>query len=170
MKKLLILGSLLFLGTQANAITAKKDGAKTIKFSDGSIRKGGHRNWRNFNPGNLEYGKFAIKNGAIGTDGRFAIFKSMDDGFKAQAALLKGSAYKHKTISSAIKKYAPHKENNTKKYISVITKALKISSKKRIKNLSSSQLIKLVKVMSKQEGMKKGFYKKGKVLARMFKK
>ena len=54
-----IISLFIFITTfsQANLTHATKIGYKTIKYSDGSIKKGGHRNWRNNNPGNLEYGK-----------------------------------------------------------------------------------------------------------------
>jgi len=158
--KLSLLSSLL-LSTNLNAMYAKKTGYKEITFSDGTIRKNGHRNWRNFNPGNIEYGKFAIKNGAIGTDGRFAIFQDMKSGYKAQVALLSGKKYRNKSIKGAITKYAPKKENNTYRYIKVITKKLGVSKYKKLSSLSKKQLLKMVKVMSSHEGMKKGIVKKG---------
>jgi hypothetical protein len=43
----------------------------------------GPRNRRNNNPGNIEYGPFAKEHGAIGTDGRFAIFPDEETGFRA---------------------------------------------------------------------------------------
>jgi len=39
-----------------------------------SVRAGGSPAWRNNNPGNLEYRQLAQAHGAIGSDGRFAIF------------------------------------------------------------------------------------------------
>jgi hypothetical protein len=47
------------------------------------------RNLRNNNPGNLEYGDFAKSHGATGSDGRFAIFSTMEAGMAAQEALLR---------------------------------------------------------------------------------
>ena len=38
---------------------------KSVTIGD-QTRSGGDRNWRNNNPGNIEYGPFAIKYGAIG--------------------------------------------------------------------------------------------------------
>jgi hypothetical protein len=135
---------------------AKKIGNKKILYSDNTVREGGHRNWRNFNPGNLEYGKFAKSHGAIGTDGRFAIFPSMSKGYLAQAKLLSGEKYKRKSIKKAITKYAPSFENNTKKYISIISRKLGVHYSKKIKNLTSKQMNTMVKLMSEIEGMKKG--------------
>jgi hypothetical protein len=44
---------------------------------------------RNNNPGNIEWGSFAAAHGAIGSDGRFAIFPNADMGTDAMAALLR---------------------------------------------------------------------------------
>ena len=72
------------------------------------------RNLRNNNPGNIEYGDFAKKHGATGSDGRFAIFPSMQAGQDAQASLLMGyMAQGNNTISKIVSKWAPGNENNT---------------------------------------------------------
>jgi hypothetical protein len=75
---------------------------------------------RNFNPGNIEAGRFAVAHGAIGSDGRFAIFPDDETGFKAQAALLDGPIYRGLTIAQAIAKYAPSNENDTARYTKLI--------------------------------------------------
>jgi len=150
----------ILLSINLHAGIAKKIGYKSIQYPDGSIKRGGHRNWRNNNPGNLEYGKFTIKNGAIGTDGRFAIFPSMKEGYKAQVALLSGDRYRNKSIRNAIHKYAPSFENNTGRYINKITSSLHVSKHKRISSLSRNQLLHMVKAMSKHEGMKSGVHLK----------
>lgn len=92
------------------------------------------RGMRNNNPGNIEYGKFAISKGAIGTDGRFAIFPDMKSGEAAMADLLKNS-YKdkgHDTISKILNRYAPGSENNTGGYINSVAKATGIDPNKKL--------------------------------------
>jgi LAS superfamily LD-carboxypeptidase LdcB len=86
-------------------------------------RVGGHRNWRNNNPGNIMYGDFAVSMGAIGTDGRFAIFPDMEMGYKAADALMKSKNYQNLTIGDAIKRWAPPSENNTGAYQRTFQKA-----------------------------------------------
>jgi hypothetical protein len=76
----------------------------------------GSRPQRNNNPGDIEYGKFARAHGAIGTDGRFAIFPDAETGFAAMRALL-ASAYKGLTVAEALNKYAPPVENETNVYL-----------------------------------------------------
>ena len=45
------------------------------------------RGIRNNNPGNIEYGDWARRHGATGSDGRFAIFESPEQGIAAMVAL-----------------------------------------------------------------------------------
>lgn len=75
------------------------------------------RNQRNNNPGNLEYNHFTISQGAMGSDGRFAIFASPEDGFNALRNLLLSPSYESLTIEQAIRRFAPSNENDTELYI-----------------------------------------------------
>lgn len=82
----------------------------------------GSRGISNNDPGNLEYGKFAIANGATGSDGRFAIFPSIEAGVAAHERLLK-DAYISKGLDTPrkiIAKYAPAIENNQGAYLSFL--------------------------------------------------
>lgn len=47
----------------------------------------GSRSHRNNNPGNIKFGEFALKHGAIGNDGKFAVFPTLEVGKNAQRAL-----------------------------------------------------------------------------------
>jgi hypothetical protein len=101
---------------------------------DGSIveepspTKRAPRGIRNNNPGNIEYGQFTRSMGATGTDGRFAVFRNMEDGIRAAVALLQSYAAKGiDTVQSIISKWAPSKENNTKAYIDSVAKQLGVS-------------------------------------------
>ena len=74
---------------QISKIVEVGPGYNVVQLADGSVeRRSGARNWRNNNPGNIEYGSFSKKYGAIGGDGRFAIFPSYEVGRKAKEALL----------------------------------------------------------------------------------
>ena len=77
------------------------------------IRTEGSRSWRNNNPGNLVYYKFARDNGAIGTDGTFAIFPDFETGQRARKKLLKGSKYHHLTLEQMACKYEPESEEKS---------------------------------------------------------
>lgn len=87
-------------------------------------KRGGTRSWRNNNPGNIEYGPFARAHGAIGTDGRFAIFPDEATGTAAQAALLDTPSYNSMTLAKAINTYAPPGENDTRAYIASVAARL----------------------------------------------
>ncbi|AJG18835.1 hypothetical protein [Cupriavidus basilensis] len=93
-------------------------GFNVVERGDGSVvQQSGARNWRNNNPGNIEYGDFAKKHGAIGSDGRFAIFPDYGSGRKAKESLIfDGKSYRNLTLSQAISRYAPASENDTAAY------------------------------------------------------
>ena len=78
--------------------------------------KPGTRSTNNNNPGDLEYGPFAKAHGATGTDGRFAIFPTVDSGYAAMRALLQ-EKYAGLTLEEALNIYAPPVENNTNLYL-----------------------------------------------------
>ena len=127
-----------------------KDGNVTIK-------QGGTRSWRNNNSGNMEYGKFAKAHGAIGTDGRFAIFPDEKTGDKAREALIFNGKYRNLSLKDAIYKYAPPKENNTELYYKTIKNA--VGMDKKMSDYSASERQAILNAMKKHEG-----YKVGKVI------
>lgn len=122
-----------------------------------NVKRVGPANWRNHNPGNLEYGEFAKANGAIGTDGRFAIFPNYETGRKAKEKLLfEGKRYQGKTIAEAINIYAPPSENNTTAYINSVSKAVGVPSNTPMRNLTPAQRVAMLDAMQKVEGYKVG--------------
>lgn len=141
----------------AKVVDAGK-GYTTIEYQGGKVEKRiGARNWRNNNPGNIEYGSFSKQYGAIGTDGRFAVFPTYDNGRKAKEALLfQGKNYKDLTIGQAISRYAPPSENNTANYINTVVKATGASATTPLQGLSSSQRTAMLNAMEKIEGFKQG--------------
>ena len=132
------------------------NGKNGVKYPDGSVKLGGHRNWRNNNPGNLKYGSFAKSHGAVGSDGVFAIWTSLKDGYKAQADLLQSRNYKNLTLQQAIHRYAPNSENDTQAYINYLVNNTGVSPYKVMRTFSAAEMMNLVKWMSKKEGMKPG--------------
>lgn len=89
----------------------------------GSGGKEGARNARNNNPGNIEYGDFARRHGAIGSDGRFAIFPDKETGSRAMDALLQ--VYNRQglqTVRQIVSKWAPPNENDTNTYVNTVAK------------------------------------------------
>jgi len=128
-------------------------GYNVVKRPDGAVDKViGTRNWRNNNPGNIEYGSFAKQYGAIGSDGRFAIFPTYEAGRKAKEKLIfDGKNYKDLDLKSAIARYAPPSENDTAAYQSKVLGAVN-GENKRMQDYDSSQRSKILDAMQQMEG------------------
>ena len=78
-----------------------------------------NRPQRNNNPGDLEYGEWTKAHGAIGSDGRFAIFPDGATGMSSLESLL-ASDYALLSIAEAVAKYAPADENNVAVYTAAV--------------------------------------------------
>lgn len=112
----------------------------------------GDRATRNNNPGNIEYGKYAQDAGAIGTDGRFAVFGSRKTGTRAQAGLIFGSKYANLTLGQAIAKYAPSFENNTAAYAAAVAAAAGVSLDTKMKDIPAEKRAAVISGMQAVEG------------------
>lgn len=133
-------------------------GYTTVEMDDGSIvRTDGARGDRNNNPGNIEFGNFARENGAIGTDGRFAVFPDAETGRLAQESLIfDNPRYSQKTIADAITMYAPPFENDTNAYINVVATAAGVPPGTRMSELSPDQRQRVLDAMAVHEGYRPG--------------
>ncbi|WP_269715746.1 hypothetical protein [Caulobacter sp. NIBR2454] len=82
------------------------------------------RGIRNNNPLNLEAS--VPWNGMAGSDGRFAVFNSMDDGLAAADRNLQTYATKHglNTVEGVIGRWAPASENDTGAYVQFVSNRL----------------------------------------------
>jgi hypothetical protein len=131
-------------------------GFTDVVYDDGSKdRITGNLNFRNNNPGNLEYGELAQKYGAVGTDGRFAVFPDYETGRKAQEALLfESGVYDGMTIGSAIAKYAPvgDGDNDPVRYARNVSAALGVPVDTPLEALTPEQRSIMLTAMEKQEG------------------
>ena len=88
------------------------------------------RGIRNNNPGNIEYGPFARSHGATGSDGRFAIFPTPEQGIRAIAALQTTYENKYglKSPYERINRWAPAFENNVNSYANAVAGGMGIDS------------------------------------------
>lgn len=131
-----------------------------VEYTDGTRdRIVGDRNFRNNNPGNMEYGDLAKKYGAVGTDGRFAVFPDYETGRRAKEALLfESGVYDGKTIISAIEKYAPLGDgnNNPEEYAKNVAAALGVSVNTPLSSLTPEQRSTMMTAMEKEEGSGSG--------------
>jgi len=130
-----------------------------IKNAQGQLietRKGGNINWRNNNPGNIRYGDFAIQMGAVGQNGGFAVFPTMEMGEKAQDVLLKGKNYANLSARQAIARWAPSTENNPDAYAKSVASQTGLDLNKRYVDMTPDEQKKFRMAMMKVEGGKAG--------------
>jgi hypothetical protein len=130
-----------------------------IKNAQGQLletRKGGNINWRNNNPGNIRYGDFAIQMGAVGQNGGFAVFPTMEMGEKAQDVLLKGKNYANLSARQAIARWAPSSENNPDAYAKSVASQTGLDLNKRYVDMTPDEQKKFRMAMMKVEGGKAG--------------
>lgn len=147
--------SLATYGRDVISVVDAGKGWTTVELRDGTVeRRDGTRASRNNNPGNIEYGNYAKSKGAVGTDGRFAVFSTPQQGLAAMKDLVFGPNYASKTIADAIGKYAPAFENNTKSYANEVAKGAGVSTDTKISDLSEAQKDKMIEAMSRVEGGK----------------
>jgi hypothetical protein len=139
-------------------VIAAGPGWTKVRGIDGQVYTlKGNRNWRNNNPGNLEYGNFAKSNDAIGTDGRFAVFPSFNEGLEAMQNLLFGSPkYADLSIEDAISRYAPAFENDTGQYVNVVANAAGVPPSTKLRDLGPEQRARFVQAQVQHEGFKPG--------------
>ncbi len=147
-------------GGQVPATTVVEAGAgyTVIQLANGqTVRREGTRAWRNNNPGNIEFGDFAKAHGAVGTDGRFAVFPTYQAGRDAKAALIfDSSSYRNLSIADAISRYAPAFENDTGSYIAQVAAAAGVPAGATMSSLNSEQRIAVLDAMERVEGFQVG--------------
>lgn len=132
-------------------------GYNVVERADGSVvKQAGARNWRNNNPGNIEYGAFAQRMGAIGSDGRFAVFPDYETGRRAKAALIfEGRGYRDLSLTEAISRYAPPTENDTGAYQRSVLGAVGGANRK-MSEYSPAERDAILNAMQRVEGFKVG--------------
>lgn len=124
------------------------------KAAGTGARSNAPRNQRNNNPGNIEYGSFAISQGATGSDGRFAIFPTMEAGYAAQQALLQSYGKKGiNTIEGIVSRWAPSHENNTGAYTGYLSKRMGVGKGQELNMSDPATLVAISKGLSRYEGM-----------------
>jgi hypothetical protein len=147
-------------------------GYNVVELQSGEIvRKEGAWNWRNNNPGNIEYGDYALSKGAIpfshgknkaqSAAERFAIFPTYEAGRNAKAGLIfEGKNYKNLTLDEAIARYAPPSENNTIGYQKAVKTSLNLPEEKlksmKMQDFNQEQRLLILDAMQKQEGYGSG--------------
>jgi hypothetical protein len=143
----------------SNKATASRRGTTvTITLPNGTkeIRNGGSRAWRNNNPGNIEAGDRANRYGAVGSDGRFAVFPDEATGHAAHEMLLK-DRYSDKTIDQAVAAWAPEKDgNNTAAYQAFVQNVSGLKGDRKVGDLTAEERQRLMGAQRRMEGWKPG--------------
>jgi hypothetical protein len=144
-------------GNDIAAVIESGPGYLVVRRPDGSVQKmTGARNWRNNNPGNIEFGNYARSMGAIASDGRFAVFPTYEMGKAAKEKLIfEGASYRALTLDQAIARYAPPSENNTAWYVRMVKEAVG-GVTKLMSQYTASERSKILAAMERVEGFKVG--------------
>jgi len=129
------------------ATTPLEGSPSTQTVSTASLPRG----LRNNNPGNIEKGD--NWEGMTGNDGRFIQFKKMEWGVRAFATILKNYKLKYNidTLEGAISRWAPPVENDTERYINLVSKWSGIPRSDKIDLADPQTAQKLIKAMTRME-------------------
>lgn len=126
-------------------------------------RSGGTVSWRCNNVGNLKFGEFTKKFGAVGRDfGGHSVFPTVEDGKRAKYALLfgDGSRYVDKTILAAMRIYAPaddpDADNDPDGYARFLGKRVGVPVSFVLRKMNDDQRSKFIDAISFFEGYKEG--------------
>lgn len=135
-------------------IAVVMDDGKQYKRWDGTLA------WRYNNPGNLKYGAFASRFGAVGSghDG-LAVFPTLDAGREAHRSLLfaSDSSYRNMTLLDACRRYAPYSDNNDPDaYAHYVARACHVSFLKTLKDFSADEQSLAIQAFSRYEGFRSG--------------
>lgn len=145
-------------------VKAKESGKLKVTYWDqegASVTYiGGNRTWRNQNPGNIGSGSWAIRHGAIGKAGGFAVFPNYEVGRNAIFEILSSPDFINQSIWDAIPHYAPASSNDVKWYRNLIQKKTSLDLTRKIKSLSKKEFESLVNAIENAEGK----FKPGKII------
>ncbi|BET96540.1 hypothetical protein [Xenorhabdus taiwanensis] len=153
---------------KASSVEVPHQGKRIYTTANGQyIKEGGSRSYRNNNPGNVTWGKYARSMGAIGHDEEvaghtMAIFPDVETGRNAKRKLIfDDNLYKNLYLNKAIEKYAPEFDkngkriNNTPQYIRNVLAAVGGINKK-MSEYNTEEQNRILDAMRNTEGWKEG--------------
>lgn len=107
------------------------------------------RGFRNNNPLNIRIGNVWLGEVDTPTDPHFEQFVSMKYGLRAAFVLLRRYIrhYKRQTIAAIISAWAPSNENNTNRYIDMVSQLMGIAPDAPIDYSDQDTMVKLVQAM-----------------------
>lgn len=137
-----------YAGQGTDVIYETEDGCKTVF-------KGGDRNWRNQNPGNIRSNHIRWL-GKIGEAGGFCVFATPELGLRAMRKILNNRAREGKTLAEAIASYAPAVENDVAAYVAHVAARAGVVAQARLIELSEAKFERVVMAMCAHEGVRVG--------------
>lgn len=112
------------------------------------------RSCKNNNPGNIRFGPFAEKRGAINSDG-YAKWATPIQGLAAMVDLLAGESYRGLMLVEAINRYAPRADHNQpQEYVGYICQRAAVSPGIVMGQMDPFQILRVVEAMIRFEGWK----------------
>jgi hypothetical protein len=141
-------------GKEVKSVVEAGPGWTEVELNDGTIEhRTGDRASRNNNPGNIEASDWTQKQpGYVGTDGRFAVFDSVENGKGAIGNLLGTDRYANTTVGGAIRSYAPPSENNSTAYAKSVADRIGVSVNTPMSDLTPAQRSAMVDAITGVEG------------------
>lgn len=114
------------------------------------------RSFRNKNPGNIRWGRFAESRGAVAEgpeNNRMAKWPTVIQGLAAMVSLLSVKAYRDLSLLDAIKRYAPSGDNNRpREYAAYVAQRAGVSQEAIIGEMDPFQLLRVIEAMIRFEG------------------
>ena len=127
-----------------------------------TIHEGGNLQWRNNNPTSIVAGPIAEGVGAIGSDGKFAIFPDYETGRKAAKTLLGRRTYLYLDIAQAINRWSEgiepdkpipeNKKEGLESYRQLVKSQSGLDLGRTILSLDPDEFEDLVDAMERKEG------------------
>ena len=117
------------------------------------MKKNIPRGIRNNNPLNIRIGNTWLGERMNPTDQAFEEFVAIEYGYRAAFCILRRyiKRYRKNTISDIVNTWAPASENNTQRYIDVVSKLMKLAPDVPIKYEDEETMVHLVMAMQVQE-------------------
>jgi hypothetical protein len=114
------------------------------------------RSYRNNNPGNLRYGKFAAIRGAVDDGDGYAKWTVAIRGTVAMMELLALPTYRDLSLADAIARYAPSGDNNKpREYAAYVAHRAGVPLEMKLAEMDPFQVLRVVEAMVRFEGWSK---------------
>lgn len=113
------------------------------------------RSFRNNNPGNIRFGKFAAVRGAVDDGEGYARWTVAIRGTAAMLELLALPSYRDLTLLEAITRYAPAADRNKpREYAAYVAHRAGVSQDMKLADMDPFQVLRVVEAMVRFEGWK----------------